>query len=185
MYPWEAVLEIQSIKEKDFCSAAFSTIALCGPLSIVRHSAAPIGASNQSLTNTFCSDTLYGSTDFGSLPSFAEECSYGNLSFILLRKTTPRPILGIANDFAGSTVQFNLRLAGARCSLRSGCCRSRQPPDLPFNMHRHRTAVCKRSAFRPEQAFCYRSLEPAFRIQGVVSLPRSSAIGAAVSVAHY
>jgi len=98
------------------------------------------------------------------------------IGFIPLRKTIPKPILGMVNDFAGSMAQFNLRLAGALCSLRSGCCRARQPPDLPFNMHRHRTAVCKRSALRPEQAFCYRSLEPAFRIQGVVSIiPRNSA----------
>ena len=31
-------------------------------------------------TDTFCSDTLYVNTDPGSLPSFAEECSFGNLS---------------------------------------------------------------------------------------------------------
>ncbi len=31
-------------------------------------------------TNTFCSDTLYVRTDPGSLPSFTEECRFGNLS---------------------------------------------------------------------------------------------------------
>ena len=30
--------------------------------------------------DTFCSDTLYVSTDPGSLPSLTEECSFGNLS---------------------------------------------------------------------------------------------------------
>ncbi len=30
--------------------------------------------------DTFCSDTLYVSTDPGSLPSFAKECGFGNLS---------------------------------------------------------------------------------------------------------
>ena len=29
-------------------------------------------------TDTFCSDTFYVHTDPGSLPSFAEECSFGN-----------------------------------------------------------------------------------------------------------
>ena len=29
-------------------------------------------------TDTFCSDTFYVHTDPGNLPSFAEECSFGN-----------------------------------------------------------------------------------------------------------
>ena len=39
-------------------------------------------------TNTFCSDTLYVRTDPGSLSSFAEECSFGELviGFIPLKK---------------------------------------------------------------------------------------------------
>ena len=140
-------------------------MALCGPLSIVRHSAAPIGASNQSLTKSFCSDILYVSTDFGGLPSFAEERSFGNLSsdsYHSEKRSLSR--------FWGWRTILLVRQQGALCSLRYGCCRARQPPHLPFNMHRHRMAVCKRSALRPKQAFCYRSLEPAFRIQGVVSI---------------
>ena len=31
-------------------------------------------------TDTFCSDTFYVHTDPDSLPSFAEECSFGNWS---------------------------------------------------------------------------------------------------------
>jgi hypothetical protein len=46
------------------------------------------------------------------------------------KQTIPKPILGIAIDFAGSRVQFNQRLAGARCSFRSGCCRARSTGNL-------------------------------------------------------
>ena len=46
------------------------------------------------------------------------------------KQTIPKPILGIAIDFAGLRVQFNQRLAGARCSFRFGCCHARSTGNL-------------------------------------------------------
>ena len=40
-------------------------------------------------TDTFCSDTFYVHTDPGSLPSFAEECSFGNCLRIHTTKKKP------------------------------------------------------------------------------------------------